>query len=629
MITDIISYDGNTFSPNYEIGFVPASEPRLPPTKVEMLERIGAWPVIVALQRNPHKLALIIRIVGSDRNALRTQLFQWLDPEDETPKTLVGENHAGLQMSVEALCEDLQVYGDQRWDTAFVATMAISGDVRWRTTAETEDVWNITASGQTRTINNAGEDDAYPTFEIKPTSAKSGGYAYKRYCLVTWQAINPGSNYPIRLGPIDTATLVGASKMQADGDDLRIFVDGVEVARHLVDINDANTYLWFSADWQAAPDLELTASIAGSGTVDSIEVDDADEMDQLPASGIVRIGSEVFSYSAKDRINNRLTGIEREIWGTSAAAHTAGDDVHWMQHEVVLVYGNGSVTAPDTTGTEPIFELDESTNTSWRFEKFGQVGYPDRPASWRRWGSITEFGNGGVYTATQRTFSADLYTVAGAWLDELHGSVYGWSLNNPCGIVNAAWSDGYKRAETEDDFHFLVHLMYWIRDASGWTWQATLAAPSTLDTWEAWSESAAGSDWDKADTLAIAAYFQPQDVEVGTVVVSLSSDETPEVSIGSESGNYTLAATITNEDTGQSITIAFEMALNETLEINTDIDEHTVTYLADESNQFQAIDWSSARLHWLPLQPGDNTLRFDDTGTAGVTLTTTFKRRHY
>jgi len=633
MITDIISYDGNTFSPDYEVGFVTASEPRLPQATAETLERIGAWPVIVALQRKPQRLALLIRIVGSDTDTLRSQLFRWMDPEDETPKELVAENHDGVQMYVEALCEELRIYGDQRHDTVFVATLVVDGDVRWRASTETSDTWNITASGQTNTINNTGEDEAYPVLEIKPTNTKTGGYAYKRYALVTWNAINPGSNYPVRLGPLDTATLVSGGKMQADGDDLRVFVDGAEISRYLVDINDANTYIWFSAGYQQTPDLELAASIAAAGSIDTIQLDDEDEMRKLPARGFVRVGSEVFSYTNRDLVNLRLTGITRAVWGTSAGAHTAGDACYWMQHEVIIAYGNASAANPPAaTESQPVFTLASSSNTSWYFESFGQerplsawgLPNPSRPGTWAQWGSVTLWGNGGVYTATERTLASP-YAVAGAWLSAEHGSAYGWTLYNPCGIVNAAWADGKKRAAVVTDFQ--VRLMYWVRKDASWTYQATLTDPSSPNVWEAWSESAAGSNWDAADTLAIAAYFYEQDVEVGTVTVTLNSSETPDTSIGSEIGNYTLDVTITNTTTDEAITVEFDMPLNETLEIDTY--EHTVVYKADESNQFQALSLDSVRRAWLKLLPGNNTLRYDDTGTAGVTVTTTFRRRYY
>jgi hypothetical protein len=621
MITDIVSFDGNTFLPDYEIGFTTGSEPRLPSATVQTLERIGAWPVIVALQRKPQRLALLIRIVGSDRHALRSQLFRWFDPEDETPKTLMGLNHDGIAMSVQALCEDLRVYGDQQHDTCFVVTLAVDGDVRWRAVTATEEQWNITASGQTITIENSSEDEAYPILEIVPTNSKTGGYDYKCYCLVTWRAINAWANYPIRLGPLDTAAIIAAGHMQADGDDLRIFVDGIEVPRHLVDINDANTYIWFSTDWQVEQSTDLAADVAGAGTVAFIEVDD---VSGFPEAGRVRIDNEVFSYTSRDVVNNYLAGITREVWDTAAAVHNAGATVYWMQHEVIIAYGDAAATAPAASpGTEPVFELDISDNDTWEFEEFGQTAYPNRPATWGRWGNLSLAGNGGTYSATQRTLASP-YTVAGVWFDA-YSAAYGWNLYNPCGIVNAAWADGQKRAVDKDLFS--AQLAYFVRGDVYWSVQATLTNPALDNTWEAWNEAAAGVDWDPANALAIMAFTELQDVEVGTVTVSLNANETPVTAIGNEIGNYTLAATITNQTTDEAINVVFETALDDGLEINTD--ERTVTYLADDSSQFQAVSMDSVRRHWLRLLPGYNTLRFVDAGLAAVTVFISFQRRYY
>jgi len=632
MITEIVSFNANTFAPDYEVGFVTASEPRLPGASAEMLERVGAWPVIVALQRKPHRLALLIRIVGTDTDGLRSQLFRWFDPEDETPKVLVGENHAGILMYVEALCEELRVYGDQRRDVVFVATLAVNGDVRWRAVTETPDTWNITASGQTKAINNTGEDEAYPVLEITPTSAKTGGYAYKRYVLVTWRGLNAGARYPIRLGPLATNALV-PGKMLASGDDLRVFVDGIEVTRHLVDMNSANTYIWFAANWQAAKSTTLSVDIAGAGSVDSIAVA---SVSGWPSSGVVRIDNEVFTYEAIDTVGNRFTGVERAVWGTAAGAHTAAATVYWMQHEVVVVYGKATATAPTIpTGDIPVFSLAaaDSSNTSWKFAIFGQKGYDaTRPAAWGRWGNLTVAGyDAGTYSATELTLSATTYTVAGGWLSNIQHGSRGWYLYNPCGITNTAWADGKKFSSILTGF--LAILQYYVRGDTYWTRQATLAAPALIDTWEAWTQGA-GAAWAAADQVAIIirgqlATYALQAVEVGTVTVTLNGSETPVTTIGSELGNYTLAATITNTSVtpNEAITVAFEMALNQALEVDTD--ERTVTYLLDASNQFQAVTLDSARRAWLRLVPGDNVLRFDDTGTDTLTLVTLFRRRYY
>jgi len=630
MITEIVSFDGNTFAPDYEVGFVTASEPRLPGASAEMLERVGAWPVIVALQRKPQRMALLIRIVGTDKDALRSQLFRWFDPEDEEPKVLVGENHAGVQMYVEALCEELRVYGDQRRDVVFVATLAVSGDVRWRAVTETTIPWSIAASGDTKAINNTGEDEAYPTMTITPTAGKTGGYSYKRYVLITWLGTFAGPQYrmtayPIRLGPLATNALVPA-KMLASGDDLRVFVDGIEVTRHLVAMNSANTYIWFAANWQAAKAATLAADIAGAGMVTSITVS---SVSGWPSAGAIRIDNEVFTYTGVDRANNIFTGCTRSAWGTSAGAHTAGATVYWMQHEVVLVYGNTGAGVPTIpTGDVPVITLASSSNTSWVFEIFGQKGYPNRPASWSQWGTlgVETWRAGGAYTATQRALSATTYTVAGAWIGQAQSAGTGWYLYNPCGIVNADWADGKKRAVSIANFQ--ARVMYWVRDALCWTTQAAIAAPAAPNNWEAWTQ-AAGAAWAAAFTVAMGLTVYPSDLEAGTVTLTLNSAETPVTIIGSELGNHTLAATITNTSVtpNEAITVALEMALNQALEVDTA--ERTVTYLLDTSNQFQAVTLDSTRRAWLRLVRGNNVLRFDDTGTGAVTFVTSFHRRYY
>jgi phage-related protein len=117
-------------------------------------------------------------------------------------------------------------------------------------------------------------------------------------------------------------------------------------------------------------------------------------------------------------------------------------------------------------------------------------------------------------------------------------------------------------------------------------------------------------------------------VECDDVTVNLDSSNTPTATIGAEQGNYELACTITNETTGDAIQLNFSMELNEELEVDTD--EKEVVYLANNSRQMQALTLvGGVRREWLPLQPGNNTLRFDDTGTTGVTVTITFEKRYY
>ncbi len=94
-----------------------------------------------------------------------------------------------------------------------------------------------------------------------------------------------------------------------------------------------------------------------------------------------------------------------------------------------------------------------------------------------------------------------------------------------------------------------------------------------------------------------------------------------------EQGNYELSGTLTNQATGESITLNFVMDLNSELEVDTY--NKVITWLEDDSRQFQAISFSSQRRHWLRLEPGNNTLEFVDVGTGNVTLTTVQTPRYY
>lgn len=626
----VVSWNGHSINDttNYVSGFNPGTAWGLPTLNPKLAKRDGFWPLVGGFERLGRQLRILTRITGANKRTLRDQLLRWFDSEDETPKQFVIEDEDGTNdRYVYAVCDEvvpIEVSGIAHRDT-FLILLTVHGDVRWRSTSETSDNWSITASGQTNVVANGGTDDAYPRFEIEPTSGKAGGYDYKRYIDVVWLAPGAMEKYPFQIGPVDTATLTTA-KMQADGDDLRMFVDGVEVPRWLVDMDTANTYIWINADFAAAADGDLQAALAGSGTIDSIEIGEG--IYDWPDTGLCMIDSEVFSYTARDLFEEKLTGITRALHETSMAAHSVGATVFWIQHEIVMVYGNSSATAPTTNyEDEPMFVYSTSDNEHWQYTDFGHFIYPKRPGRWEPTEAVTIQSPGGCYTADQRALAYAAYHFIGAWSDRepYRNAAPAWILYNPCGIINAAWTTGSKRAADVSDFH--CFCSYWIWDDSFWTRQYEIPAPSVADTWEAWSKAKDGSDWDEADQLMMVNYFYPSDVQVSQVDVYLSATYTPDITIQSETGNYRLVATITNNTTGESIQVYFDMALDEVLIVNTD--DQTITYDLDDTPQFQAITLSSVRRHWLKLVPGNNTLQFDDTGTAAVTLDTYFEARYY
>ena len=617
----VISYGDLTFAPNYQAGFAPGGEWGLPDVQAATAERSGAWPLVAGVKRPGATLTLTVRIVGGNVRQLRDALLRALSPEDESPRKLVvADSDGGNPRYVYAIAESVTPVnaGRAAAATAFAVRMRVHGDVRFRAASLTQDTWAITASGQTRVINNPGSDEAYPALVITPTATKSVGYGYRRFVAVVWRSNNAASLYPVQIG-LNTQALISAGKMQADGRDLRVVVDGVERDRWIAGLNTPNTKVWVNLDFQPRAPMTLKTAIPSSGSVASIEVNE--DITQLPRSGILYIDAEAFTYANKVNSERKFIGVVRAAKGTAAAAHAVNAAVHWLQHEIWLMYGNSGVSAPEQDDRlRPAFNMSASSNTTWEYNEFGDADGL-RAGRWSPSGNIALTGSGGVYTATQRALAAGEYEVLGMWFASLHGEAYGWSLANPCGIVNVAWLNG-KRRRAENNF--LVHCMNWPRGARWWSWHYDPPSPSAPNVWENWSYS--GGPFAVSDKVAIAAYFFAQDVEAGDVTVTLNAAETPVVNVGNEQGGYYLNCVIENVTTGEAIRLTMITALNTALEV--DCDRRVVTWLADNSRQMGALAVLGApRRHWLRLTPGSNTLRFTDVGTTGVTLLTKFEAR--
>ena len=637
----IVSYDGHNINDGTNYSTTLITRPRLPQTKAQLVKRTGRWPLVSGLKRPGVKLTLQIIVGDNDPEGLLDDLCRWFDPEDETPKKLVVEDDDGSNdRYVYAICEALQPSQKRHIQ---IATLAVHGDVRWRSTTETTDEWNITASGQTHVVANVGTDDAYPALKIKPTAGK-GGYAYKRWIPIRWRVSSAANNYPVDIcnADLDTAALVTAGKMQADGDDLRVHVDGVETDRWLSGMNSANTKVWVNLNWQAQQEATLAAGILAGDTVETLDVNE--DISGFPSSGVLMIDSEAFVYTGKNNSLKRFTGVIRAAKGTAADDHDAGADVWWVQHDIWILYGNASATAPSVNDDyKPAFRLPVSSNSGWAYlfnEDDGSCWGEDDGLRAGAWAWMWVDGESQFKTIPRDPgHSSDPWEGVGISVcengDYGAGRVY---LSNVCGITSISIPEGVARAYSP--------LSAW--DAriqskmptGSWTDEYSIPAPSSPGTWEQWSRNETlqsgatsvglylyePSDGPGAEQII---YLSDDSSELGDeVYVYLNSSYIPVLIIGDEQGNYSLECTITNETTGDAITLDFTMELNEDLEVDTDA--KTVTYLKDGSRQLQALELiGGARRDWLRLLPGNNTLKFEDPGTAGVTVTITFEERWY
>jgi hypothetical protein len=414
---------------------------------------------------------------------------------------------------------------------------------------------------------------------------------------------------------------IAVSKVLANGADLRLEVDGVEVDRWLDDFDDATTKVWSYLDFQGYWEGTITAAIGAGDTVTSITVNE--DTSDAPGSGILLVNAEAFVYSSKDDATKTFTISLRAAHGTSAAGHSASDTIWWCQHSVYLKYGNEGASAPTVDSDyEPAFELDHSTNTSWVYEEFGEDDGL-RPGQWvfqaRNWTPTQYGGNRGA--------SADPWVEAGIFVD--HWAEEGqYRLSNPCGLTNANFTNGEKWSESVSYFRAYIFSGDPERE------EDTISAPGSASSWEAWSDNEAltsGSTW---VALRLRSYQKSRDhyLECADCTVTLNSSYTPTLTVGSEQGGatsgYQLACTISNNTTGYEIALAYLMDLNDEIEVDTDA--KTVTDLGDGSSQFQALTLvGGPRRDWLKLQPGSNTLEYTESGTAGVTVSIEWEQREY
>ncbi len=562
---------------------------------------------------------------------------QWLTwtPEGQASRRI----KAVLQNDTDA---DLDVEDDMtsKFTLNFLCTCPY-----WEATTETSVTGNITASGQIIDLFNAGDVFAEPIIRITPTVAKGSGFAYRRWVPIYNQLSVSMIDYPVQItsedgvSGIDHAAIVLAGKSLANGGDLQVEIDGSIAARWLVDPNTAQTKIWTNLTFQPGQSAILTENIASGSSIASISFDDTAG---FPSTGILYNTNtqEAFSYTANDTTLNKVTGVTRAIKTTTAANAASGDEFQWIERDVWIVYGGGSETTwPDTN--KPIFDLDTSTNVMWVYNEFGS-DTSGRTGSWVRgivWGEPKFY----------RTSRDPEFTVKGDW--DVLGIFYGdgsvgvgrMYLYNPVGILTASFVSGENYTDEIAAYESSIQSS---ADGTFWSTEYVIPAPSPSDTWDTWSrdQTLAGSN-----SLYVAVLVDIDSTFLGTAnamyteaskcTVTLDSDNVLKSSVLPESGGYELDATLILVDTEdgdqEAMRINYSMDLNQTLEIDCRVAQRTVTYLKDNSNQFQARTLQSPDLrnYWFRILGhwnGGKTMqmRYDETDVSGCTVVISYYSRY-
>jgi hypothetical protein len=519
-------------------------------------------------------------------------------------------------------------------DTALVSTHAIDGDVRWRRPGSVE-LWNVTSSPGSLTVTNNGQDDAYPVINITPRAAKAGGFQYQRWVPVVWKVATAYTNYPIR---IDALNLTG--KAQADGDDIRVYVDGSEVDRWLSGTLVSAVTVWFNLTFQANIAMTLDGDITDAIT----EIVVNEDISGMPASGILMIGTEAITYTSKTNLTKTFSGCTRGAKYTTAAAHSNTDAVTWIQHDVFLYYGDASLTAPVTDDDyKPLVTLATSTNDSWVFADFGSTA-GTRPGQWT-YGYDVAYSNAPASYATH--YTANQGTDATPWSEmgyktfcdasvSTYASYRTWlRFYTPCKINNIAITNGeYKSTASPGGSTIYVQCGDSAGSAGNLGTDITTTAMTQDDTWRAWTGGGAcdaGGNtnvqvWNAIHSgsggSAVTSYYEFSDC-----TLTLNSTYTPDAVAGAEqSSSYNLTAVLANSTTGESITFNTTLELDDSITL--DCDNSTLTNAAGTS-LLSGKTLNTVRQHWLRLLPGANALTYTETGVADVDLSITWEDRLY
>jgi hypothetical protein len=576
----------------------------------------------------------VINVNLLDVDLTRDELVMAMDVLGAEQIQLIATDEFGRSWYVNADFIGLTEDSNSGKTASFGAVFAVDDPIWKKLIPSTQTiVLDGNAGTVTATITPIGNQPALPIITITPTSngANDFGFTQQRFITLINNSPNAFNSYPVDLtdGGLDTATLIGAGKMLASGDDCRIYINGVDVKRWFGGggINNASTTIWVNLTLPANSNMTLGANIAGAGAITDITIANTAAnvvmLSKIPTAGNVLIDSEIFVYTGVNTGTLKLTGITRAEKQSSAGAHTATTTLYFIP-EIWLYYGSPNIAPYVVDDTyKPIIDLTTSTNTSFVYaiEFFTLDG--KRSAQWKN-GTYLPALNSHHYTATENTLT-DPASVIGVWC--AGSSLLWWMLHNPCGFVTLDSITGEKYSANG------VFEAYLHQSQKG----------NLFDIIFSESAPGAGAGWVALDTHtaisltpgpnSASAYYlmwwlygftgpagiNENGMEFGAATFTLDSNKTPTMSLAAEATNFNLHSVFTNAATGFSIEIDTSLPFLQYVIVNTK--EKTVT-LYDGSNQINAILDFPIRAEWFPLLPSEaNAITITDAGNVTYLFT--------
>jgi hypothetical protein len=348
----------------------------------------GNWPQRVDVQYAGKAFPVHIRL--KDTTSTKLLALQKLFAAGQGVKLLRATDGAGTTLRLS--CESLGLLSTDN-PVEFIARLWATKPLWENDTATTSAHLHCAGDSHVIPLVNNGSAPAKPVITVKFNAAKTpaGGPAYFRHRCFPHSCANAlkdpdGEGYPtlVKSG-LDTATLVTAGKMLANGNDLLVWVDGVKVDRWLYGMNTANTSIWANIPWVARRMGTLVADMTASVPADGGSIEFAGDISTWPAAGyFYTIAPYEFIYYTY-RIGKTVYGIKRAQKGTAATTHTVGDIVYVVEHDIRYTYGDaGAGTPPASTDLQPMIDLGVSTWAKWAWPTAYRADATLRSAQWQQ-----------------------------------------------------------------------------------------------------------------------------------------------------------------------------------------------------------------------------------------------------
>ncbi len=212
----------------------------------DYVQRTDAAPTFVASTVAPLNVALVI--TGLDAYSDKLAVMRALNyPRTDQPipvQAYVGDPSSPVAASIDVSLSDFRIAPNS------VTANVVSAGGLWKAvTATTLGPYTFTTDGALPLVSD-GQAVTHPTVKVgwsvqRTTDSATVGWKYRKQVTITNNGTRDWHDRPVVVDLGDTAALVSGSKAQADGDDLRVRIEGAEKYRTLVNWNTARSFVWF------------------------------------------------------------------------------------------------------------------------------------------------------------------------------------------------------------------------------------------------------------------------------------------------------------------------------------------------------------------------------------------------